>query len=570
MIPFFRSLSFYTTYLVAVFGIGLFCFGFDAPTAHAVALSQDGYRFYVNTNAITPTDPWPVGATDIPENTPIGVTYPTIGVDDVVRIRLNITASGGTYAAGNAFKLQYSTGTVCSAATGWTDVGGLSDTASAWRGYDNATPTDGATLPTTVLAASNVLETYEEANPSANTPNAILTAQVAEWDWVVQNYAANADTNYCFRAVYQNGTVLETYTDYPKALTTAFEPKTFAWQWFSDENHETPTSTMSATSTKALGIRTSDPMKLRMTIGAATISKSRNQKFRLQFSTSTNFTQVQDVAEIADCVLGSLWCYADGVDTDGAVQTTRVLGDSTAVGTHNETGTGASTFEHPTNGLVEYEFTIKRYGAVAETVYYFRAYDQKNNALLYPGQGGSFPSVKTFNTILTFSIEGVAAGTSIAGVTTTVTTLTTSLPFGNLVLNTSAIGAHRLRVSCDGTGYQAYVFVDRLLMNGLGETIAAFPGTNALPSPWSEYRPTLNLRGVWGYHTTDAVLGGASTRFATADTWAGISTDSSEIAAFSLPVEDDTTTIVHRVEVSAVQFTGSYSATITYAVVATY
>jgi len=66
---------------------------------------------------------------------------------------------------------------------------------------------------------TNALESYEEQNPSVNNPAAITDK--GEWDWVVQNNNAPANTTYCFRMVEDDGTVFDTYTNYPKLTTAA-------------------------------------------------------------------------------------------------------------------------------------------------------------------------------------------------------------------------------------------------------------------------------------------------------------------------------------------------------------
>jgi hypothetical protein len=80
---------------------------------------------------------------------------------------------------------------------------------------------DGRLLPSTVLASSTYAETYEEENPTRENQNLIVVGDNAEWDFVLQNNLGEANTNYCFRMVYENGGTLSSYTEYPRVITNA-------------------------------------------------------------------------------------------------------------------------------------------------------------------------------------------------------------------------------------------------------------------------------------------------------------------------------------------------------------
>jgi len=114
-----------------ILGIGVFtvCLFLVAPKAHAQTLEQLSYRFYVNENAQTPTDPWPIGATDLAENAAITKNDDPPQSGDVIRIRMTASVAGDPVSAGTEFKLQYAEGTVCSTiqSFNWTDVSGIKD-----------------------------------------------------------------------------------------------------------------------------------------------------------------------------------------------------------------------------------------------------------------------------------------------------------------------------------------------------------------------------------------------------------------------------------------------------------
>lgn len=161
--------------------------------------TQQDYRWYANIAATLPTTPLAA----------LNTTYTPALTDVTLRLRINIQAGGDDLAAGGqAFRLQYATST----SGPWTMVGPMG-TETAPGGADNAGVEESSAI-TTLLASSNVAQTYEEANPSAHNPVAIISGQNAEWDWVIE-FNAVADGTYYFRIVKSNELVLDTYTRYP-------------------------------------------------------------------------------------------------------------------------------------------------------------------------------------------------------------------------------------------------------------------------------------------------------------------------------------------------------------------
>jgi hypothetical protein len=180
--------------------------------------SQTSVRWYVNTDGQTPSDPWPAGGTNLVEKEAITATSSPVKLNEVVRLRMSATVSNATAAVGQTFKLQYSATNTCSAAVSWSDVG-TTTSSVIWRGYNNATPADHGTLPSRLLTASNVSETYEENGYATVTPNAIIVGNVGEWDFTLQNNGAAAGTNYCFRMVKGDSSPFFAYNSYAKLLT---------------------------------------------------------------------------------------------------------------------------------------------------------------------------------------------------------------------------------------------------------------------------------------------------------------------------------------------------------------
>lgn len=183
---------------------------------------QLSYRWYVNNaSAVTPTDPWPSGGIDLSEQSPVTFASTPVKPSDVLRLRMNLEVANATATASTSLQLQYAEADVCSEATTWLDVGDSASSTALWRGYDNGSLVNGATLPSTVLASSTEEETYEEQGYSTTTVNDIAVDGVGEWDFVLTHNGAEPGVNYCFRLVEGDGSTLSSYSTYPVVLTDA-------------------------------------------------------------------------------------------------------------------------------------------------------------------------------------------------------------------------------------------------------------------------------------------------------------------------------------------------------------
>ncbi|MDP3963599.1 MAG: hypothetical protein Q8Q39_03825, partial [bacterium] len=196
-------------------------FGSVEEPAAATTLTQNRFRFFANTDTVTTTDAWPQGATDLVENEWIGSTGTPPITGTSVRMRINIDVAGSELAASaTSFRLQYAkvgvegfsggqSASSCSAipAGDWVNLGDTASTAAAWRGYDNASAADDATISSTDLrlSDSDVAGTYEETPPTSSStplnPNGAGAGQQIEYDFVVQNNLARGGAEYCFRMV---------------------------------------------------------------------------------------------------------------------------------------------------------------------------------------------------------------------------------------------------------------------------------------------------------------------------------------------------------------------------------
>lgn len=547
----------------------------DWPVAET-ALRQNYYRFYVNNSSSTPTDAWPVGATDLGENTSVTGSDDPLGEGEVIRIRMSLLVKNATLPADvTAFKLQYAArDTTCSAATVWTDLG-APGSGEVWRGY-NDTPTDGDTLPNTLLSVSDVSGSYEEANNSAVNPNAVDVDEDIEYDWVVEHNGAVQRTDYCFRMVYSDDTLLSSYNYYPTLRTTGYTPVVSQWRWYDDEYNLTPTTTLAAENVAPIDIGNQNVLKLRTTVAEVENEQGVNTKFYLEYSEYPDFRDGGFVpASIANCTATATWCYADGAGIDNASIDNAVLSDADTCaggvgigcGTYNEASSTAASLVHPAGTTLEFEYTLRQAGALAGAVYYFRLVDA--NTVDVVAASSSYPSLVTQGPSLVFTLEGISAGTDTEGVTTDATTTPVSVSFGSLPIGTAVTAAQRLTVDTNATdGYQVLAFSRQGLYSTIGSTIADISSSNSTPAGWS-IACEVTADGCFGYHVGDDVLAGGSTRFAPTDSFAAFETTPREVMYSSIPI-NDTTDIVYKVEVQESQPAGDYETNIVYLAIPTF
>src|ERR1051325_93178 len=89
----------------------------------ATTLTQYHYRWYTNADVITPTSSLAFEDSAYSSSTS-GIAY---------RLRMSVSVSSSQLAAGQAFKLQYQSGTTTGS---WSDVGGTG-ASTIWKLYDN-------------------------------------------------------------------------------------------------------------------------------------------------------------------------------------------------------------------------------------------------------------------------------------------------------------------------------------------------------------------------------------------------------------------------------------------------
>ncbi len=546
-----------------------------------LALRQNYYRFYVDNDALTPTDPWPPALNDLGENTSLTVNDEPLGEDAYIRLRMSIRVANANMPAGlESFKLQFAERvSTCTAVASWSDVGQVASS-TIWRGYIGTSTTDGTALSSDpplpgdlLISVSDVAGTLEHTNNSSANPYVVFDGEDVEYDWYLQQKGATPETTYCFRVVRaEDDSALDGYLHYPQIRTAGFSPVTANWRWYSDIGNETPSNALSAENVAPANINIDDTLALRVTVKERANVNGFDTKFRLEFSDDITFFNPVPLIASSSCLQDSLWCYIDGGGVDNALITESTLSDSdgcvasagNGCGRHNASSAYVTGHTHGAQQAQEYSFTLVHAAARVNAVYYFRLIDAATDIPVPFDTGGSYPSVVSGESSLTFSVSGLPAGTSTAGVVTDATTTATDVNFGELIFNDDAIAAQRITVETNATeGYQVLKYATQNLLNSYGVEIASVSSTNAAPAGWVASCAAAASTGCVGYHTTDAVLSGGSTRFAPVDTYAELSTEPVEIMFTSLPVSD-TVDVVYRVLVDEMQPAGDYVTDIVY------
>ena len=374
-------------------------------------------------------------------------------------------------------------------------------------------------------------------------------------------------------------TELDGYLDYPQIRTEGYTPVTQDWRWYDDETNETPTSPIAAVNTTPPSTDASSTVKLRVSVREIKDLPGQDARFKLQFSEQPDFSTVFDVAATNTCVASSTWCYADGAGLDNATITTSVLADNDGCvasvgdgcGVHNESPNQINGFVHKASTTIEMEFTVifTNYTHPFGQVYYFRLYDLISDEVVVPNTGENYPSITGHPTQLAFTVSGNNAGISTEGIVTDATTTATTIPFGQLLLNTEYEAAHTLTIDTNATeGYQVRLYATQNLLSSNGEDIDAVTGTNAAPLAWGT-GCAVSADGCFGYHAGDDALSGGSTRFAPNDSYAAFSTTSAEVMYSSVP-SNESEDVIYKIEIDDQQPAGDYETNVVYLVIPVY
>jgi hypothetical protein len=180
------------------------------------------------------------------------------------------------------------------------------------------------------------------------------------------------------------------------------------------------------------------------------------------------------------------------------------------------------------------------------------------------------------DTVFTFTVAGVAGGSSVNGTTTTGSTGSTSIPFGSLSAGVATTTAQDLTVSTNAAnGYSVTVQIDQPLQSSTGADIDGFSNGSYTNTPvaWAVPTATLgaeNTYGHWAFTSDDSdTTRSAGDEFG-ANEWASASTSPRVVMSHTGPANGattgvGTTRVGYKVQISSLQEAGDdYSTTLTY------
>jgi len=477
-----------------------------------------------------------------------------------------------------AFKMQYAERvSTCTAIGVWTDVG-QAGSGEIWRGFAATGTVDGTDVSTDpptpgdlLISVADVAGSLVHQNQSATNTYIAFDGEDVEYDWYLQHNGAAADTTYCFRVVQADGTELSGYLQYPQIRTADFTPEVVGWRWYDDVANETPTTPVAALNAAPTEITASTTLALRVVLDEQKNVPGADVKFKLQFSTDILFTNPIDVVASSSCSAANEWCYTDGGGVNNTLISTAVTGvadtcvasTGSGCGTYNSSADYVAGHEHSALAAQEYAFTIESRRLSPSAVYYFRLFDVASARPVGLFTAASHPAAVAESARLVFTINGLPAATTVAGVTTDVTTTATAIDFGRLPVGSQIIGAQQLSVNTNAIeGYQVWKVAAQPLTSSGGTIIDNISTSNATPGSWTSACAAL-AAGCVGYHTTDATLAGGSARFAATDTYAALGTSLEEIMFSSIAI-NESHEVVYRIAVSESQLPGDYTTSITY------
>jgi len=180
------------------------------------------------------------------------------------------------------------------------------------------------------------------------------------------------------------------------------------------------------------------------------------------------------------------------------------------------------------------------------------------------------------DTVFTFTVTGLPAGSSVNGTTTTGATGSTSIPFGTLTAGVATTTAQRLNVSTNAAnGYSVTVQIDQPLQSSTGADIDGFSEGSYTDTPvaWNAPDATLgaeNTYGHWGITSDDDTTSRSAGDEFNANEWASASTAPRVVMGHTGPANGTgtgvgSTTVGYKVQISGLQEAGDdYSTTLTY------
>ena len=248
--------------------------------------------------------------------------------------------------------------------------------------------------------------------------------------------------------------------------------------------------------------------------------------------------------------------YAIAVSTDNFITTNFVQADDTigpnpAWQTYISWGAGVGQRLTGLTSSTTYKIKVKaRFGPDSETGYSVVA------------------TAATVAPIFSVTVAGVLNGTTINTFTTNLATTATSVAFSSLQTGAVKVAAQTITVNTNAlSGYSAALMQDHDLAKTNGTVILPVSSSNTSPAAW----PSGITTARFGYHTMDSTLcTGLFNRFAVDDTFAAATSTPFEIACNTGPVSNETTNIIFKVEIEALQPSGDYKNQVTYIITPQY
>lgn len=268
----------------------------------------------------------------------------------------------------------------------------------------------------------------------------------------------------------------------------------------------------------------------------------------------------QASAAFAGTTLTITFCATDGGSIPVNGTTTIQIGDNATFGT-----AGAEKLTNPAVGSYQIIITA----GPADT-------GETRVAIVAP-----VVVTATVDTTFTFTVEGMPAGSTINGTSTTGSTTATAIPFGRLNPGVASTTAQQLSVITNArNGFVVTVQTDGDFLSTTGAEISSFIEGAHTPTPtvWQSPVPVIgqsNTYGHWGLTTNDETLGGGLTDVflangAGSNRYVAASTTAVEVFRNDGPADGTTTNkgrtqVGYRVEISTMQEAAEdYTATLTY------
>lgn len=191
----------------------------------------------------------------------------------------------------------------------------------------------------------------------------------------------------------------------------------------------------------------------------------------------------------------------------------------------------------------------------------------------------------TVPSTLTFTVAGLASGIAVNKATTTVTSSSTALAFGNLQAGTSSIMGQELAVTTNASaGFTVTVQQNQKLTSSGGSTISTFKDDTAATEAWASPSATLDQPATYGHFgltSNDWSMTGGVDTFKASTTegtafYAGLNNTDPMPVMYSSGVANGIapaigkTQVAYRLQISALQPAGDYSNILTYVATPTY